>query len=581
MKFNRLKLLWQDAGAGKAAGLEEPSEARFRAWVLAIAAIVGPPLLFILYYKTMFPGLTNSDALDFAQLGRNLSSGHGFTTLILRPLALTHGTNPLHQPDVTHGPLYPLILAVAFAALGAKDSVAAWVSGLFYLLTIPVLYRLGMRMFGRGAALAATLIFTFNALLLEYAASGLDITLYIFLTTCLLLTVHTLAVRSREDGGKLPAGPLVMAGALTGLLYLTDPIFVWIMPVLAIAVFTLFPLKRVGAVLRFAVPLLVLTLPWMARNAMLTGNPVFGLRGMELWMNTKDHYPGLMGYRLAPHDMAPGVGLFKAVVQKVLLGAGQVIQAFPQVTASWVLAFLLPSLLFRFTDPATNTLRRVMMYCFFGLFVGMLAFEIQMPLFVSLIPTMLVFAVAYLLYLLQQAQLRRGATMAAAALIAVAVVFPLVSDMTLIDHPQRLKEIDTALALGKAAQRDDVVLSDQPWLVAWHADRPSLWIPAQDQTTKDLRQQFATTRWLFMTAQTQRLSPEWQQVYGIFRRWNEVYAQAREAKQQMPQALRIQGKGLALAEALDGFVSVEPVEKQSPTALIATLPTTDRKIGMR
>ena len=34
----------------------------------------------------MFPGLINGDALDFAQLGRNMSAGRGFVTFILRPL---------------------------------------------------------------------------------------------------------------------------------------------------------------------------------------------------------------------------------------------------------------------------------------------------------------------------------------------------------------------------------------------------------------------------------------------------------------------------------------------------------------
>ena len=37
----------------------------------------------------------------------------------------------IRQPDVTHGPLYPFVLALAMGALGAKDSVVAGVSGVF------------------------------------------------------------------------------------------------------------------------------------------------------------------------------------------------------------------------------------------------------------------------------------------------------------------------------------------------------------------------------------------------------------------------------------------------------------------
>src|SRR5688500_9722008 len=215
--LKRLSLLWQDTNTGRTDGLAEPSEARFRFWALLILMIVGPPLVLILYFGVMFPGLTNPDALDFAQIGRNLSSGRGFSTLILRPLALEHGGDPLAQPDMTHGPLYPFLLALAFGALGAKDGVVAAVSGFFYLLTIPVVYLLGARIFNRSVALVVALIFTFNALMLEYAVSGLHITLYIFLASSLLLVMFGLcrAVRgaSSENIGSLPRGKVLLAGA--------------------------------------------------------------------------------------------------------------------------------------------------------------------------------------------------------------------------------------------------------------------------------------------------------------------------------------------------------------------------------
>ena len=55
-----------------------PNEVRFRNWVLTLALILGPPALLYLHYRLMFPGLTNADAMDFAQIGRNLHEGRGF-----------------------------------------------------------------------------------------------------------------------------------------------------------------------------------------------------------------------------------------------------------------------------------------------------------------------------------------------------------------------------------------------------------------------------------------------------------------------------------------------------------------------
>lgn len=537
--------------------------------------MLGPIALFVLYYKIMFPGLVNPDAMDFAQLARNLSSGHGFSTFVLRPLALTHGSNPLNQPDLVHGPLYPFILAMAFGVLGAKDSVAAYVSGLFYLLTIPVVYLMGRRVFSHKVGLYTALIFTFNALLLEYAASGLHITLYVFLATCLMLTTYNLVrkINEMDDAVKprFPRGLTALAGILTALLYLTDPIFFWFMPAMAVAVIWFCPRNRGAAAIWFLIPMFTLAAPWMIRNASLTGNPLFGLSGMQLWMNTKNTYPGDIAWRMFSADLTPGKGLLNDVFRKFLLGAGQVIQAFPQVTASWVLAFFLPSLLFRFTDRAVNSLRITMMSCFCSIFFGMLLFNLQMPLFVSLIPTMLVFSVAYLLYLAQQAKLTGPGAAFLSILVTVAVVFPLVSDLTLSDHTPRLKEAETVMALGKISKPGDVVLCDQPWVVAWYANRPSVWIPADDARITSVRNQFKDAKWLCMTERVSRYSPSWQYVYQVFYQWNSAVSRAVATKGKVPGPIQIRGSQPPLAQSLNGFVSIPPLDKAQSNTFLAVV----------
>ena len=131
--------------AGEATKDIAPSESLFQKWLIGAALFAIPLLLFVLYYKTTFQGLVNNSAMDYAQIGRNLSEGRGFTTYFLRPLALTHGDNPFRQPDVNHVPLFPVFLALAFGARGATDANTAFVSGAFYLATVPVLFWLGSR----------------------------------------------------------------------------------------------------------------------------------------------------------------------------------------------------------------------------------------------------------------------------------------------------------------------------------------------------------------------------------------------------------------------------------------------------
>lgn len=539
--------------------------------------VVSPFLFLGLYFKATFGGLVNPDALDYAQLGRNLSAGHGFVTYILRPLALSHGNNPLQQPDLTHGPLYPFVLALAFGILHPSDHVVAAVSSVFYLLTVPVIYLLGSRMFNSTIGTLSALIFACNGLMLQYACSGLPLTLEIFLMTSLLAVIYQLASQrfdNEAQAGAPSTGNLVLAGALSGLLYLTDPIFVWILPVSAGFVLWLFADRRWSSLLKFALPCCILCVPWMVRNFLLTGDPVFGLRGMDVWTFTPNYYPGDQVYTLMPTDLSPGKDAFIAVVIKVFSGLGDVIQQTPQIAASWVLAFFLPSLFFRFADRAVNTVRAASLLCIGALIVGLLPMDLplHMPLLTCLMPALLIFSVAYVTYLVQQARLtRQGATLTF-CIIAVAALYPMVDMMFFSGvKPGELKEEASAQSLRQLSQKDDVTLSDQPWLVAWYADRPSVWIPHDDNQVATIRQDF-DVRWLFVTENARALSPAWEYLQANFEKWNMVWQMHQGAGQAPVPAIRIDGKGVPLFEALQGFTSVPPPLDASPSAVIATLP---------
>jgi 4-amino-4-deoxy-L-arabinose transferase-like glycosyltransferase len=582
--FKKLRVLWQGGGTGSYGVEAEPSEARLRTFVLLVATLIGPPLLLFAYWKLMFPGLINSDALDFAQLGRNMSSGRGFVTFILRPLGLTHGENLLAQPELMRGPLYPFVLALAFGALGARDWVAAMVSGAFYLLTIPVLYRLGTRAFNRAVGLAAALIFMFNALMLEYATSGLHITLYTFLATSLLLVLYNVSAwardRAEDPSLRLPKGQFILAGLLTGLLFLTEPIYFWVLPVVLVAVVWLGWRDRFRAVGWFLVPLGILVLPWMARCWMVTGNPFFGLRGLELWMNTSV-YPNTDAYRLMPEELVPGAALFKAVSKKLMLGFGQAIQAFPQVTASWVLAFFLPGLLFQFADPAANTVRRVMMGCFLAILAGTLLFSLEMPLFVALIPAMLVFSVAFLQHLTQQAQLTRGSMTLLTSVMAVAVVYPLLSDMFLSRKPEK-QAIQAYRAAVRSMPKDEACFSNEPTLVAWYGDRPSILLPSNDHRIGDLKKRFSGARWLVLTPSVQYVSREWQYVYNRCTTLNRLAAQELQAGKKVPGTFPLRDKNdpnVPLLDTLKDFAWIRPSMEGSPDVVTAAVPPASAKVA--
>lgn len=589
MRLNKLRILWQDRNV-TGDGEIEPSERRFRTWVLAIAALVGPPLVFLLYYKVMFNGLWVPDALDYAQLGRHLHGGHGFITSVIRPLGLNNDITDLtRQPDLVHGPLYPSILALAFGVMGAKDAVVAWVAGLFYLLTIPLLYRLATRVFNRAVAMIAVLFFTFNALMLEYAYQGLPNTLEIFLSTWLLLVMYNVAAYIRDREGtrdlKLPRGQLITGGILLALLYLTDTIFLWFVPVAVAWLFVIcapFGKRRWNAVMMFAGWFAIFALPLMVRYFRLGVNPFFGLRISEVWMDTPNHYSGDSAYRLMPNELIPSIGLFKAVTTKILLGVGGIIEGFPGISGVWILAFVLPSLLFRFSDPAAHKLRQILMLFFMSILVGVLLFGVnvnnKMQLFVVTTPVMLAFAVAYLVHLVSQAQLSRTGRSMVGLLLAIAVLLPVFNTMFMKDRRNIALDVTHEATAAKGfnliTKKGDAVFSDAPQIVAWYADLPAIWIPQNDVKIKALRRRFPSARYLFMTDRVASMGEEWRPIYLGVARYNEQYTAWKNGSPMPlpapPGVPHIPETDDRFLNALEGFVSVPPVKGGKKVAIMAS-----------
>ncbi len=538
-------------------------------WITALIVVLAPIAALVAYYLLRFGGLTYCDALDFAQIGRNLTSGRGFTTYILRPLALAHGAVPTRQPDVVHGPLHPFLLALMFGILGAKDNAASLVSGILYLITVPLVYRLGKQMFSIPVARVGALVFALHPLMLDYATSGLHVSLAILLSTWLFLTLFSLLeFTSNRTTQGLPRGLLISAGVATGLLYLTDPIFVWIVPCVSGAVVWRLAPRAVPAAILFGVSLGVLILPWMVRNALLTGNPVFGLRGAEVWMGTRV-YPGTVGWRMLPGDLAPTGDLFQAFLNKLLVGINMILHGLPEMASNWLLAFFLPSLLFRFKDPVVGSLRAIGLIFFASLCLGMLVFNIQYPLIFCLLPVVALCSVAYLFHLVEQARLTGMGLVVTYTVVAGATLYPLFGELALTERSHPLPVAASARLLARQSEPGDTCVSDQPWIVAWYADRPTLWIPAQDEKMGEAVKRVGGVRWLFLTEQTRVFSPSWQYVYDTLEDWNTICRQSRESGAVPPARLVIDGGGQPLMDALDGFTSVEPSDEMATNVVVA------------
>lgn len=214
-------------------------------------------LVWVLYIDTIPLG---GDPHWYYVVGTNLAQGFGFVAA-RNELFEVPGPG---EPTAFWPPGYPFALAGLFKVFGVSVTSAKVMNAVFGALTIPFIYALGSRIFGRGPGLFAAATFAF----LPSAISGLPIlfpepifTLFFVAALWVLVTFPTTSAN-----GWLP---LVTFGVLVALATLTRGQGIVLVPIAL-----LYWLASAGwrpAIRPTAVTLLVaasVIAPWTVRNAL-------------------------------------------------------------------------------------------------------------------------------------------------------------------------------------------------------------------------------------------------------------------------------------------------------------------------
>lgn len=176
------------------------------------------------------------------------------------------------RPSAYRPPAYPWLLAGSFWAFGENYRVVRFVQALLGAATCVSLFGIGLVLFNRWVGLLAGLALAVYPFAIYFSGSIMTEGLFHFLaTTALLLALCSL---QRDAGGWV----IVAAGVMSGLATLCRPTFV---PFLAFAVAAGVG-ARVWSRIALLKPLLVVGLlgfaivsPWIVRNSMVFGRPVF------------------------------------------------------------------------------------------------------------------------------------------------------------------------------------------------------------------------------------------------------------------------------------------------------------------
>ncbi len=491
--------------------------------ILAALAFLG------LYNLRCFKNMSTQEAMDSAQLARNIAEGKGYATLFVRPFSIylverVNKQNPTApeagkpvdfarlksaHPDISNPPAYSVVLAGLMKALpfdfNVSKTKAFWSSdGRFVryqpdfliaifnevlLLGIAALaFFWARRVFDSRVAFTATILILGTEILWRFCVSGLStiLLMLIFMGLIWCLTVIESEGREPKWSAKGLFGLAVLTGVLAGMGGLTRYSFAWIiLPVLAFLVLFAGP-RRVPVCLLVLGGFLVVMMPWIIRNYAVSGAP-FGTAT----------YAALEGTGTFPGDrlersLDPDLHVFTRLLWiKLMTNTRAILQnRLFDIGGGWIAALFLTGLLVGFRNPALRRIRYFLLLGL-GLFVvvqamGQTQLSEDSPginsenLLILFAPLVIIYGVGLFFILLDQvqlpaAELRYAVIGIFAALVCLPMAFALLppGSSPLAYPPYQPVLITENAALMKP---NELIMSDIPWAIAWYGKRQSVWL---------------------------------------------------------------------------------------------------------
>jgi len=380
--------------------LEEGKGAKLVRSLVLLLLLAGFALIYHLNFTRNF---TAPEAMDAAQLARNISEGNGFKTQFIRPLAVDMlrqtGNVPDKElktsfPDITHPPLYPLLLAAWMKVLPFEfgidpekqdfkryqpEVLIQLLNQLLFFLVLLQVFRLGEKLFDNAVAWCSALVFLGAELYWQLSVSGLSTMLVLVLFLALakaLVWFEEAANVGLGVKGKSSSWFSMMAlwvGILVGMGFMTSYAFGLVM--LPVVVFLVrFGGRFRGRALLFSLLAFVLvSMPWLVRNLNLSGN-LFGTSGLALYAQTAV-FPGDTIERTLFHqpsesaaeggreedDFKPGVAKrvgFWEIAEKLSRNLRHLLLAeLPKFSGGWFAVICLIGMVVPFRNPRLHRFR--------------------------------------------------------------------------------------------------------------------------------------------------------------------------------------------------------------------------------
>jgi hypothetical protein len=504
---------------------------------LAALAIV---FLTVGYNWRAFRNMNTLEAMDAAQLARNISEGKGYTTLFVRPLSiyvlrrahdnervatdlnLVTDTGQLKgmHPDLANPPVYPVVLAGlmkflpfnytadtthpfwstpagrggrAFWRYEPDFLISAFNQLLFFVVIIAVFFW-ARRLFEPNIAWLSAILLLGTELFWRFSVSGLSTMLLLLLLVAVVWCLTLFDEETREPKWGNAALPVLagLAGLFVGLGALTRYSFGWLIIPVAAFVIIFSTRQRIAAGAAVVCAFLLLLTPWVVRNYSVCGLP-FGTASYTVLEGTPVFPENKLQRSLNPDFTEVSTG---AIWQKIMNNTRQIFQNdLPKLGGNWVNAFFLVGLLVAFQNPLVRRMRYFVVVCGLVLAIAQIMGRTQLSedspdinsenLLILLVPFILVYGASLFYMLLEQISFSmRELRYAALGLFVVLACLPMLLTFlppktNPVVYPYRPDLIQEGASF---LNENELAMSDIPWGMAWYGRRQCVWLTLNPQS---------------------------------------------------------------------------------------------------
>lgn len=510
--------------------------------------------LVFFYLVLSFKGLTSAKGIDQAQIGREIARGNDATTKMIRPLAIWqaeentgNGEINLDQIyDTYHSPLYPYLLGAVIKAVGGDDfdkfqmvedkrtiyrldRVIAAVSVICFLVAIGINYLLISRIFDVRIAGVTALLMALCDLNWKFTHTGLPQMLMLLLFSCALFFIYR-AVEASIDN-RATIGSILLAAVFLALLALAHWLTLWI--TIGFVLYAAFFFRPKGAAALSVIGvILVFSLYFVGKNLEWTGSPA-GTAGMSLYGGLLETEDNIMRTNdPSKETYAVLYNLNSLILNTTTSLLKQTDQLYSNLGAILAAPLFFFALLHPFKRESIAQFRWIILLMWFVGSIGMALFGLTAQstdanqLHILFSPIMTAYGLAFFSILWSRLEFTgSGGLMRYVHFVIVILVS---AGPLILSIPQSM-QIGLASdkqtrpvwppywpsilsrTLHDATSEEDIIFSDQPWAVAWYADRRSIWLPRKvsefEYLEKLVEEQKLTSAGILMTPSSFKDNP--------------------------------------------------------------------------